>query len=318
MKFRIALLACTTLTLTFAATLAAQSPNPNEPYVQSITYGGTGCPQGSVASSFANDRKSFTLIFDSFVASSGPGIPVTDARKNCQININVREPLGSGQYCAVTAYRGYVQAPAGVTAEQKAIYYGPGDQEIVIGDEDSEEDPARSRATLFVGPVARDYLTTDHQTWSFDNEAARVTPLNINSQVRLIGSSSASAQITTDSIDGKIVPGPCVEDTTGPAITISSPVLFGTYGLGAVVTPQFTCTDAGSGVASCTGAALLDTTSIGPKTFTVTAVDNAGNTSTSTVSYAVGGKNECKAGGHNKFLAPTFKNQGQCVSSFVQ
>jgi hypothetical protein len=85
------------------------------------------------------------------------------------------------------------------------------------------------------------------------------------------------------------------------------------------VTPAFTCTDAGgSGVASCTAAAAIDTTSIGPKTFTVTAVDNAGNTSTASVTYAVGGKNECKGGGHSQFLAPVFKNQGQCVSSFVK
>src|SRR5690606_5732798 len=88
-------------------------PNPREVYVHSISYGGSGCPQGSVGSSFSNDRKSFTLIFDSFVAYSGAGVPITEARKNCQLNINLRLPNGFSYSVASFDYRGYVSLPRG-------------------------------------------------------------------------------------------------------------------------------------------------------------------------------------------------------------
>jgi hypothetical protein len=56
------------------------------------------------------------------------------------------------------------------------------------------------------------------------------------------------------------------------------------------VKPDFACTDAGA-VSGCTGAPLvggfLDTSTVGPHTFTVTATDLAGNTSTRTVTYFV-------------------------------
>jgi len=219
-------------------------------------------------------------------------------------------PQGTGQFCAQANYRGYVVLPSGVQAEQKAVYYFQG-----------EGDEIPSASSDFNGPVSKDYLTSDLKTLSWNApDEARVIPLNINSQVRLVGPSHLQAQITTDSIDGKLQMGPCpgTEDTTAPTISIATPVNYGLYGLGASVAPQFTCADetGGSGVASCTAAATLDTTSIGPKTFTVTATDNAGNTSTSSVTYAVGGKEECKNGGFNQFLSPTFRNQGQCVSTY--
>jgi len=168
-------------------------PNPNEVYVQSISYGGSGCPQGSVGSSFSNDRKSYTLIFDSFVASSGPGVAVTESRKNCQLNVNMRLPNGFSYSIATFDYRGYVQLPAGATAEQKSIYYFQG------------ESSQGSAGTRFVGPIGKDYLSRDTlglaaMVWM---PCGRVVPLNVNAQVRL-NAGSRQAQITTDSIDGKV------------------------------------------------------------------------------------------------------------------
>jgi hypothetical protein len=186
---RFALLA----TVALPSTALAQ-PNPNEVYVQSISYGGTGCQQGSVGNSFSNDRKSFTLIFDSYIASSGPSVPVTENRKNCQMNVNMHIPQGFSYSIAQFDYRGYVQLPKGVSAEQKSIYYFQGETEQA------------SAASRFVGPVAKDYLVSDRLglpavVWM---PCGRTVPVNINSQVRLLGAGSAQAQITTDSIDGKV------------------------------------------------------------------------------------------------------------------
>ena len=173
------------------STASAQSPDPSEVYVQSISYGGSGCPQGSVGSSFANDRKSFTLIFDSFVASTGPNIPVTEGRKNCQINVNLHIPQGFSFSIGTADYRGYVSLPAGVTGEQKSTYYFQG------------ETTQASAAARFVGPVSKDYLSRDTLGLVAWMPCSRTVPVNINSQVRLTGPTTAQAQITTDSIDGK-------------------------------------------------------------------------------------------------------------------
>jgi len=170
------------------------TPNPNEVYVRSISYGGSGCPQGTVGSSFSNDRKSFTLMFDSFVASSGPGVAVTESRKNCQLNVNLMLPNGFSYSVASFDYRGYVGLPAGVSAEQRSTYYFQGEVSQASG------------ATRFSGPVNKDYLARDNvpvaaMVWMPCN---RVAPLNVNASVRLMGAPGTQAQITTESIDGKV------------------------------------------------------------------------------------------------------------------
>ncbi|KAF3931039.1 hypothetical protein ABW20_dc0103947 [Dactylellina cionopaga] len=38
------------------------------------------------------DRKTFTLIFDNYVAALGPGVSITESRKNCQLNIDIHYP----------------------------------------------------------------------------------------------------------------------------------------------------------------------------------------------------------------------------------
>jgi hypothetical protein len=178
---------------------AQTKPDPTKVWVQSISYGGTGCPQGSVGTSIANDRQSFTLIFDKFVASSGPGVAMTEARKNCQINLNLNYPPGYSYAIGTVDYRGYAQLPAGVSAEQKSIYYFQGELQQV------------SSGTKLTGPVSKDYLTRDTLAWASYAWApcGEVRPVNINAQVRLFSTNGAAtplpaAQITTDSIDGKI------------------------------------------------------------------------------------------------------------------
>jgi hypothetical protein len=168
---------------------AASGPDPGSPYVQSISYGGTGCPQGSVGSSFAADRLSFTLIFDQFVAWTGTGVPIEESSKNCQLNVNVHVPEGSGAACMSFDYRGYVQAPAGNGGTQQAIYYFGGTQ-------------IDGGATSFQGPVAKDYLESDYVLLPYSGGAG-VEPLAVNSQVR-VNVAFDQAQITTDSIDGFI------------------------------------------------------------------------------------------------------------------
>ena len=82
-----------------------------------------------------------------------------------------------------------------------------------------------------------------------------------------------------------------VVDATPPSITVTAPADGAVYAVGDQVTADYSCADEHSGVASCVGSvaagAAVDTGSVGEKTFTVEASDNAGNTASKTVSYAV-------------------------------
>lgn len=103
---------------------------------------------------------------------------------------------------------------------------------------------------------------------------------------------STSSATVTDAAGNSVAAGPYSPykvDLAAPTITITTPAANTTYTIGSVVTPVFSCADVGSGIASCTGSsATLDTSSPGTWTFTVTAIDVAGNQTTLSRSYNVG------------------------------
>jgi uncharacterized repeat protein (TIGR01451 family) len=92
-------------------------------------------------------------------------------------------------------------------------------------------------------------------------------------------------------------------DTVAPtisAITFDPSSTGNIFASGQKVHPLFTCSDDRSGIASCVGTGgvagdgtgLLNTMGTGSKTFTVTATDNAGNVTTSSVTYQLVGSSE--------------------------
>ncbi|HSB37906.1 MAG TPA: PxKF domain-containing protein [Gaiellaceae bacterium] len=120
-----------------------------------------------------------------------------------------------------------------------------------------------------------------------------------------IASTAASIFVDGEAQDGagnvgfsfnKAVNFQSTEDTTNPSIVIAPPLPNATYALGQQVNATFDCSDAGA-VQSCIGQAdaggpiqsggLLYTGSVGQHTFTVTATDLAGHTTTQTVTYTV-------------------------------
>lgn len=82
-------------------------------------------------------------------------------------------------------------------------------------------------------------------------------------------------------------------DVTPPTIDIVTPADGAVYTVDQVVNASYTCSDeaGGSGIASCVGTLdngdMIDTSTPGSFSFTVTATDNAGNTTTKTVHYTV-------------------------------
>lgn len=82
-------------------------------------------------------------------------------------------------------------------------------------------------------------------------------------------------------------------DVTAPTVTLSTPAEGASYKLNQWVKASYSCADdpGGSGVARCSGNArnrdLIDTFSVGAKTFSVTATDRAGNNVTVVRHYTV-------------------------------
>jgi hypothetical protein len=80
-------------------------------------------------------------------------------------------------------------------------------------------------------------------------------------------------------------------DSVPPTVAVKTPASAATYALNQIVKAAYTCADAKSGLASCGGSvadgAPISTSTPGMQTFAVTAVDNAGNSLTKSVSYNV-------------------------------
>lgn len=176
-----------------ASTVLSDRPKKSEVYIEGLITGGSGCKQGTVASSLSKDLQSFTLLFDDFVASTGSGTTAKDSRKNCQINIDLRYPQGWSYSVLSVDYRGFIDIPSGVSATQSATYYFSG------------QTAQNTYSSTTPGPYTGNYLYhdevgTEALVWS---PCGSVVQGNINSQVYLTGDKSKNAQITTDSIDGK-------------------------------------------------------------------------------------------------------------------
>ena len=181
------------LALCFSAAASGQTA-PDWVRFRSINYAGSGCPAGTVAQNIAADRLAFTLLFDSYVAEAGPGVPLSQTRKNCQINIDLEFPSGWTYTVFAVDYRGFANLQAGVQGTQKSAYYFQGGT-----------GPA-AQSTLY-GPVLKDYFYRDvfeAQVWSVCSVSRA---LNINSQIRVDNALAPanSGVMTIDSIDGHVV-----------------------------------------------------------------------------------------------------------------
>lgn len=174
---------------------SAFAQTPEHVRIRSISYAGSGCPAGTVSQNVASDLKAFTLLFDSYIAETGPGVALREARKNCQIAVDLQFPSGWSYSILDVDYRGYASLERGVTGEQQSAYYFQGQARTA------------TLKSVFRGPTQQDYQIRD----SLGLEAVVWSPcgasraLNINTQVRLTSTNRfASGLLTTDSIDGEL------------------------------------------------------------------------------------------------------------------
>jgi len=182
----------TSLAAAAPAITERDGPSGHEVEIKGFTYGGSGCPGGSVGSMLSTDLTTLTLIYDSFVAESVPGISASHYRKTCQANVKLHYPQG-WQFSVFKAdYRGHATLPKGVSGSCKATYYFSGSSSQISSNKD------------FKGPVDEDYLKTD----VFGVESTVWSPcgveglLNVKSAIQISPlDSTKKALLTSESTD---------------------------------------------------------------------------------------------------------------------
>lgn len=148
------------------------------------------------------------------------------------------------------------------------------------------------------GVLVRSYLLG--QLWITDGQTVRVVyegSLPVMAQASSVVTSDNEVWFIGDTAEAGIEPWritlPEAGDRTAPTITMTSPVDGSSHLLNSSLTAGYACTDeaGGSGIATCAGpvadGTAVDTSSVGARTFEVTAIDNAGNRATATSGYRV-------------------------------
>lgn len=163
---------------------------------------------------------------------------------------------------------------------EDGAFTGSNPQEFVVAPR-AGGDPATEFSTSGTVSVA-----AAHANGTFTLEVGAFDITNSNPTGAKLEAGNASSYAVTVEV-------PFAVDETDPTITITTPADGVEYILGQEVLADYTCQDedGGSGLATCEGdvanGAAIDTSSVGPKSFTVNASDNAGNTAEVTHDYSV-------------------------------
>ncbi|KAH8792948.1 hypothetical protein DL96DRAFT_289327 [Flagelloscypha sp. PMI_526] len=112
--------------VTTTTSLSAQPTAPAEFNITSVDMNGTGCPSGTEWWFLNDAHTELTVAFSRYDASAGPGIPISENRKSCQLTLSVHVPSGFTFALVDIDYRGYYLLDLGVKVYRKAIYYFQG------------------------------------------------------------------------------------------------------------------------------------------------------------------------------------------------
>jgi hypothetical protein len=167
--------------------------------VQSMTHEGSGCPPGSVSSDIALDGSAFTVLFDSYVAEVGPGVPASGRTRDCDVDMVLKAPLGWSWAIAGIEHRGFASLPSGVSATLKSSF--------LFNRQRADQRQAPPLEIHLIGPMQDDYIVSSDTPplqieWS---KCGGLSHLHINTSLKVNAASSAGpGLVTVDSLEGHL------------------------------------------------------------------------------------------------------------------
>ncbi|KAF8423033.1 hypothetical protein EV426DRAFT_549622 [Tirmania nivea] len=99
----------------------APGPPIDQVQIKSVTYAGSGCPAGTVASAIVSGG-SFHIQFNSFIAKVYPGSKPSESRKNCQLSLELQYPAGWSFTITQFSGNGYLKLDKDVTATLQSTF----------------------------------------------------------------------------------------------------------------------------------------------------------------------------------------------------
>jgi len=195
MKNKLVLSLVCMLSLAF---VSSGSAAPNNVTIKKIVFNGSGCPPGSTQARLARDGTSFRLLFGpQFEAEIGPGVPLIESRKNCQVLLTLNVPQGFTFALAAVDYRGSADIASGSQGVFRATHFFQGQ--------------SRQSTTMktFNGPLRGDWrafqaIPITELVWA---PCGVERALNINASIRVARGSAgprSDSQMTMDSERGRL------------------------------------------------------------------------------------------------------------------
>ncbi|WP_215449649.1 DUF4360 domain-containing protein [Streptomyces sp. ATCC 21386] len=151
------------------------------------TINGSGCPAGTAGATVSPDNSTLTVKYDAYTARAGGNAGPTEARKNCQLVLDVKAPASYTYALFGLDHRGHASLPAGATATIKSDYYFQGTTDDVL------------QSHPLTGPYEDDWAVSDsvpenRLVWA---PCGSQRYLNVNTSLRVRAGSGNSASVVT-------------------------------------------------------------------------------------------------------------------------
>jgi hypothetical protein len=169
--------------------LADHKTGPSWAVVDSLNYGGTGCPGGSVKARLQSNLGKLVFSFSNFVAQSSPYLSRGEARKFCNVMVEIDHAQGYQYALIASDYWGYVTLPSRAFAMLKTSVRFTGSREVAQSNE------------RFAGPKYStiSYSSNFAPVWSPCNGSRA---LNVKASLTVLSRGRSYAAIALDSAAG--------------------------------------------------------------------------------------------------------------------
>jgi hypothetical protein len=180
---------------------ASEAADLSSVQITSVTYKGSGCPDGSVHTVFSPASGQFSILYDAFSVNVGGITRETTDVRGCEVNIGLKLPFGYAINVESADFRGFVALDGGVIAQHtvdhqvgsnKLASYGFGTQ-------------------IFAGPKQENFLIQSQRPNIKLPKLLQCLPLKQNTNlmvrthVKITGADGPrQGQLTVDSADGQI------------------------------------------------------------------------------------------------------------------